>query len=85
LAASGSKQPATLQADMSRSTFLAAAFVLAARKRKVRVDSRKVIEQLAAPRPDFNRVCEDMKARTCTPACRTVKRTLCKLARSRLS
>ena len=48
---------------MTRSTFLAAAFVLAARKRRVRVDSRKVCEALAAPRIDFNRVCEDMKVR----------------------
>ena len=50
-----------LQENMTRSTFLAAAFVLAARKQRVRVDSRKVCEALAAPRIDFNRVCEDMK------------------------
>jgi hypothetical protein len=50
-----------VQVDLSRSTFVAAAFVLAARKRKVRVDSRRIIEQLGAPRSDFNCVCEDMK------------------------
>lgn len=52
-----------LQADLSRPTFLAAAFVLAARKARVRVDSRQVLEQLSTRRSDFNRVCEDMKER----------------------
>lgn len=46
-----------MQADFSRPAFVAAAFVLVARKAKVKIDVKQVLEQLAVEKADYDSIC----------------------------